>query len=203
MNKNIPHDFADLLPFITLMKDFNAPWCFGGGWAINGFIGHMTRPHDDVDIVIWRDDHLHLQSYFADWEWHYHIIRDPRPWPKGQFLDLPVHNAHARHKTNHLEMLMLERDNDQWWFRRNREIQMPADRVIIPTPLGFHVLNPAIALLFKSNRLDTKDQHDFNHAYPQLSGADRQWLLKALIITNSDHPWIAQVQSMTKPPSPL
>lgn len=172
------------------MDGFNAPWCFGGGWAIDGFLGRMTRPHDDVDIVIWRNDQLLCQRHFLNWEWEYYINREARPWSVGEFLNLPIHNAHAHYNTQHLEMLMLEREENEWWFRRNHDIRMPKDRVMIPTSFGFNVLNPAVALLFKSNRLDEKDQHDFDYAYDRLSIVDQNWLNQSLSIINPDHPWI-------------
>ena len=28
-----------------------------GGWAVDHHAGHVTRPHDDIDFVIWFQDH--------------------------------------------------------------------------------------------------------------------------------------------------
>jgi hypothetical protein len=30
-------------------------WLFGG-WAVDFYAGSVTRPHDDVDLAVWRDD---------------------------------------------------------------------------------------------------------------------------------------------------
>jgi dihydrofolate reductase len=30
-------------------------WLFGG-WAVDFYAGSVTRPHDDIDIAVWRDD---------------------------------------------------------------------------------------------------------------------------------------------------
>jgi hypothetical protein len=32
-----------------------AYWLFGG-WAVDFHAGRITRPHDDIDIAVWRDD---------------------------------------------------------------------------------------------------------------------------------------------------
>lgn len=32
-----------------------AYWVFGG-WAVDFHVGAVTRPHDDVDMAVWRDD---------------------------------------------------------------------------------------------------------------------------------------------------
>ena len=28
-------------------------WLFGG-WAVDFYVGSVTRPHDDIDIAVWR-----------------------------------------------------------------------------------------------------------------------------------------------------
>jgi ADP-ribose pyrophosphatase YjhB (NUDIX family) len=30
-------------------------WLFGG-WAVDFYVGSVTRPHDDLDLAVWRDD---------------------------------------------------------------------------------------------------------------------------------------------------
>jgi hypothetical protein len=34
-------------------------WLFGG-WAIDFHLGMITRPHDDIDVIIWSHDRAHL-----------------------------------------------------------------------------------------------------------------------------------------------
>jgi hypothetical protein len=31
-------------------------WLFGG-WAVDFRVGSITRPHDDIDVAVWLDDH--------------------------------------------------------------------------------------------------------------------------------------------------
>ena len=31
-------------------------WLFGG-WAVDFHVGSITRPHDDIDVAVWLDDH--------------------------------------------------------------------------------------------------------------------------------------------------
>jgi hypothetical protein len=185
--------FPQLVPYHALMQGFGQPWCFGGGWAIDGLLGKVTREHADVDIVIWRSDQQAFRAQFADWEWQTFIDRQPRPWPADEVLELPAHNTLGRHGAQELEMLMLERAGDDWWFRRNPAIRMPASRVMVPTATGFQVLNPAIALLFKSNRLDAKDQQDFDNVLPMLEAGDRAWLRQTLGVMDGNHTWIGRL----------
>ncbi len=177
----------------VLMRSYTKPWCFGGGWAIDGLIGKATRDHTDVDIVIWRDDQKDFRRQFSDWEWQTYVHREPRPWLDGEFLELPAHNAIGIKGDKELEMLMIEREKNEWWFRRNPSIRMLANRAMIPTPSGFNVLNPAIVLLFKSNRLDDKDHHDFENGLPMMEIADRAWLKQALATIDERHVWISKL----------
>ncbi len=186
-------DFSPLTPYQTLMQGYPHPWCFGGGWAIDAMIGKVTRPHADVDVVIWRADQHAFRAQFADWDWQAYTNREPRPWPANEFLELPDHNTHGKKAGQELEMLMLERENDDWWFRRNSAIRMPANRAMVATRLGFSVLNPAIALLFKSNRLEDKDHRDFEHVLPVMEAADRAWLKKVLAIMDAEHVWVGRL----------
>jgi len=38
-------------------------WLFGG-WAVDFFVGALTRPHDDVEFVVWRHDLPRLRELF-------------------------------------------------------------------------------------------------------------------------------------------
>lgn len=29
---------------------------FSGGWAVDTWVGRLTRPHDDIDVLVWRHD---------------------------------------------------------------------------------------------------------------------------------------------------
>lgn len=35
-----------------------------GGWAVDFLLGHITRPHSDIDLVTWRRDASQLRHLF-------------------------------------------------------------------------------------------------------------------------------------------
>lgn len=40
----------------SLLKQVGiAHWLFGG-WAVDFLVGAVTRPHEDIDLIIWRED---------------------------------------------------------------------------------------------------------------------------------------------------
>ena len=184
-------ELGDLRSYEALLKPFKAPWCFGGGWACDAWVGRATRPHGDVDIVIWRQDQIAFRAAFAGWQWQSHTNGETRDWPLGTYLELPCHNAHGSFQDEAFEVLMIEREEGDWWYRRNPLVRMPVTRAMLSSPLGVSVLNPAIALLFKSKRPEAKDHHDFEMVSPCLSAQDRSWLKQALTVAHPHHIWIS------------
>src|SRR3954469_23280284 len=43
-------------------------WFFGG-WAVDLWVGRLTRPHDDIDVLVWRHDQgrVHEALQAAGW----------------------------------------------------------------------------------------------------------------------------------------
>ena len=44
------------------------PWWIAGGWAIDLFLGKVTREHEDVDVAILRIDEKAFRTYLKSWE---------------------------------------------------------------------------------------------------------------------------------------
>lgn len=40
----------------TIFRSYPGRWCIAGGWALDLFAETRSRPHDDIDIVILRND---------------------------------------------------------------------------------------------------------------------------------------------------
>ena len=38
------------------LEGADVPYWVFGGWAVDLHVGRVTRPHDDVDIAVWRED---------------------------------------------------------------------------------------------------------------------------------------------------
>jgi len=36
-------------------------WFFGG-WAVDLWVGRLTRAHDDIDVLVWREDEAPVQE---------------------------------------------------------------------------------------------------------------------------------------------
>jgi hypothetical protein len=51
-----------------LERDGIDHWLFGG-WAVDFHVGEVTRPHDDVDLAVWADDHSRIADLLCASGW--------------------------------------------------------------------------------------------------------------------------------------
>jgi hypothetical protein len=197
--------FEEIIWAASQMEGFAGPWFVSGGWAIDLFLGRVTRSHGDREIGIARADQFALQERFAhlalftvaDGKW--------RPWNPGEWLSLPMHQVLARpagspppahehdFRPDEFEFFLNEIENGTWRCRRNMTITRPAGEIWIRSSLGPPVLVPEIQLLYKAKHTRPKDEQDFHAATPLLSSQQRSWLRRTLGITHPNHPWLAQL----------
>jgi hypothetical protein len=43
-------------------------WLFGG-WAVDLWVGRLTRPHDDIDVLVWRHDENRIHEALEEAGW--------------------------------------------------------------------------------------------------------------------------------------
>jgi GrpB-like predicted nucleotidyltransferase (UPF0157 family) len=191
--------FQPVLELKALMRGFQQDWCVPSGWALDAFVGAPSRYHYDLDLLIWREDQLVLRQHLlaASWELHVPVNGVYHPWAEGEFLELPLHQVHARKDGRFLDILLSERDSEGWRFRRDPEITHEISSVMLPSSLGLKILAPEIVLLFKSRSAGgdarSKDNQDFARALPYLTPESREWLKLALQKTSPEHVWLAEL----------
>jgi hypothetical protein len=192
-----PEDAAELAArVLPLMDGFGGPWCVAGGWALDLFLGHVTRPHGDVELAVFRRDQALLHSHLEGWTFLVSVDGRREPWTHGEVLELPRHEIHAHPPDDHdtdvgdaIEFLLNERDEHRWVFRRDPAIALPIEHAILDTTVGVPVLSPEIVLLYKAKSPRPKDEDDFRHAHRALAPASREWLHDALVRSDPQHPW--------------
>src|SRR3990172_43020 len=81
-----------------LMSTFGATWCLCGGWAVDAWLGRLSRDPVDVDIAVFQDDLSAFFDHMAGWQLVAHDTQvdggTAEPW-NGRPLVLPAH-IHAR-----------------------------------------------------------------------------------------------------------
>lgn len=179
----------------SVLREFEPDWFIAGGWAIDLFLGRVTRPHDDLEIAIFRQDQLALQKFLAVWNLRKAENGKLTEWKRGEQLKMPVHEIHCFNEKSELpsfEVLLNEKDGVNWQYRRNRLITKPLAEIYLTGDSGIRFLSPAIVLLYKSKNPRPKDEQDFQAVAGRLDSENRRWLKNALSICGA-HNWLKKL----------
>lgn len=174
-----------------VMHGYDAPWWIAGGWALDLFTGRTTRPHEDVDVAVLREDQDRLWEHFAGWELQ---LPNETAW-RGERLELPRHNIWARPRGAQqweLELVLQESEGDRWVYRRDPRVTRELSLVGLDRD-GIPFLAPELVLLFKSKQPRERDDADLAAVVPDLQTERREWLRSALARRNPAHPWLEQI----------
>jgi Aminoglycoside-2''-adenylyltransferase len=190
--------FEEVVKVAKLLHEFTSPWFIAGGWAIDLFIGNITREHKDIEIAIFRKDQKILQEYLFEWEFTKVVNGALEPWNKAEWLELPVHEIYACDKSSKLstlEILLDECVENEWRFRRNLNISRPLSKIRLLSDIGVPFLAPEIVLLYKAKNPRCKDEDDFNRVRRLINHERRVWLQHAIATCHSGHHWLAEFDS--------
>ncbi len=186
----------DALP--ALLGGVDAPWWLAGGWAVDAFVGRVTRVHEDTDVLVLRRDQAAFRAALAHWDVH---AADPpgtlRPWPVGETLPPEVHDVWCRPTPSSpwaLQLMIDDTDGEDWVYRRDTRLRRPVSSLAGPASDSARlVLAPEVQLLQKSKGRRPKDEADFATAEPALSLSARAWLRDALDLVSPGHDWAASL----------
>lgn len=150
-------DFGSVQDAAMLFSDYAGIWAVCGGWAIDLFLGRVTRSHQDVDFVIPRKDQFVIREYLSSRGWTLEKALGGQliPWPAGEWIDPPTHIIwcqKAGASPDFIEFIFDEVDNARFFYRREPSITCSREKMIISSPAGTPFLAPEIVLLNKSVR---------------------------------------------------
>lgn len=181
---------------MVLLAALGTPWWIAGGWALDLFLGKVTRPHKDLDIGIFRRDAVKVLAALSGWEFFE---------AKGGTLTQIVSGKPPRAEVNslwcrradtaqwELELMLDELDHDRWIFRRDPRIDRPLTIAIRRNSEGIAYLAPEIQLLYKARATRAEDQADFDRVVPRLDPEARDWLRGSLARMDPGHPWLSML----------
>ncbi len=180
-----------------LLRDVEAPWAVGGGWAVDLFVGTQTREHADIEIGIPAECFGDVEAALAGFELFVVVgsgrgirLEDGRDRLEDTYQ---VWVRDPRTQRYVLDVMREPSTADSWIFRRDRCVQLPQAEAIERTPSGIPYLRPGIVLLFKAKSVRDKDQLDFDAVLPRLEPGERAWLAEALGLAQPGHAWIAEL----------
>jgi hypothetical protein len=173
----------------TIAPGLPWPWAVAGGWAIDLFVGQVTRTHADLEITILRRDQLKARTALNGWHLEAIDNGEPTPWHADTDLAPSIHEIHGRRGAEKLELLLSESEGEHWIYRRDRRIALSLSTAFLETkPIPY--LAPEVVLLFKSKDTRPKDHLDFHRSREMLTAGQRRWLRTALDMVQPAHPWI-------------
>jgi hypothetical protein len=173
-----------------------------GGWAIDLFVGEVTREHEDLEVGTFR---AHQQALHAHYDgWNAYKVDNPGvwdPWERTEWLELPVHQvlfrpADSEHpdpwEPNYDERQFFLNDAERgiWISRRDPRITLHLRQLAQRGRGGIPVVAPEVQLLYKAKHDAEKNEHDFRLVVDSITGARRRWLREALELVHPGHRWI-------------
>jgi hypothetical protein len=184
---------------VPLLSPIRTPWWIAGGWALDLYLGKVTRSHKDLDIGILRKDVAIVLAALPGWE--FFEARDGvlsrlavGDAPRVEVNSLWCKRANAAQWE--LELMLDKSDGEFWVFRRDPRISCLLSSAIRRNSEGIAFLAPEIQLLYKARATRARDQVDFEHAVPQLAIDARTWLLESLRIMDPEHAWISVLKAL-------
>lgn len=176
------------------------PWWVAGGWAIDLWLGEVSREHEDIEVSVLRADQQALYAHCGDWRRF-----TPRediwvPMGADEQLELPEFQVQVRPPALALaahpglpaefEFMLNDVADGAWRFRPEPTIRRAWERVIVVGPFGIPAVAPELVLLHKARHHRPKDEHDFAHALPHLDAERRAWFRAALAQIRPADPWL-------------
>jgi hypothetical protein len=167
-----------------------APWCVAAGWAVDLFVGEITRQHDDIEIAVPAARFDEVVAALPDHEWD--VAGDGRTWtyPDPQANHFQTWLREPTTGTYRLDVLREPHIDALWVCRRDRSITLPYAELIRQTGDGIPYVIPEVALLFKAKHARDKDEADFARVLPELDATQRSRLGAWLSRVHPGHRWI-------------
>lgn len=199
--------FADVRErAVAAMAGWDRRWWIAGGWALDLFLGHETRPHADLELSILSADQPALYTQLAGWDLRAVAPGSALvPW-NGELLAPPYHQIWARRSSRRaetvtefssdptmLDFLIEDHTGERWRFRRDHRIARDVQEFGTSRD-GLPFVRPEIALLYKAKQPRHKDREDFRRVAPLLSDGARAWLRASLDEAAPAHSWSKELE---------
>lgn len=161
----------------VIMTEYDGSWWLAGGYALELYLGEVFRPHDDIDLIIPRNQQMRLQNFLKDW--HLYVADgDLSPWQEHEFLDSPKNDIWVlRDDWFRFQIMFMDVTYDRWFFKRDHAIH--GDLATFGLYIqDIPVIRPEIQLLYKFHMASPrpKDYLDWQRTYPKLNDQAKKWL---------------------------
>jgi hypothetical protein len=173
-------------------------WCVAAGWAIDLYLGRVTREHEDIEIAVPSASFPLVRAALADFE--FDVVGSGCRWTLESDAFQVMHQTWVREPATgvyRLDVFREPHDSVTWICRRDERIRLPYDQVIATSSEGVPYMAPEIALLFKAKDPRPKDEADFASVIDSIGPARRAWLADALAIVHPEHRWLERLGALS------
>ncbi|MDD1501747.1 hypothetical protein PVA17_03045 [Lysinibacillus sp. CNPSo 3705] len=168
-----------------LFSSIPIKWGIAGGWALDLHLGKQSRVHDDIDVIILREEQLTAYNYLSgDWVLYKAENGKLVPWQEGKFLKT-TNDIWATKSSSSpwaFQIMLVETEQQSWIYRREKSIRRRLEEIFLRTDDEIPYLRPEIQLLYKggSSKIREKDFKDLQTMLPYLLPEQRDWLKTSL-----------------------
>jgi hypothetical protein len=215
----VPDPVAEIA---SVMATYPHAWALCGGWAVDAWLGDVTRDHLDVDVVVFDDHQLAAYEHLRAGGWHL-IAHDEAvggamrdPWD-GRPLVLPAHihgardldalrtwvpSGKPRPGATYLEVMVNKRSGEDWVLNPEPRLTLAVQDSYRGSPWGTPTVVPEVLLFYKATAYfdhatmashNPKDDTDFRALAPLLGPAERGWLRDAISTIHPGHAWLTSI----------
>jgi len=187
--------FDTVVATADVMRGFAHPWWVAGGWAIDLFVGRVTREHGDIEIGAFRDTQAVLHAQLRRFKLFKAVDGAFVPWAEGDEIRPPIFQIQASDQSlpgGELQVFLDDQVDGRWICRRNPALTRPIEEITLDSGVGgVKFLCPEIQLFFKAKHSQlAKNQQDFALVAPLLTPPQRLWARNAIAATHPDHVWL-------------
>ncbi|MFJ5565683.1 nucleotidyltransferase domain-containing protein [Lysinibacillus xylanilyticus] len=156
-------------------------WGIAGGWALDLHLGKQSRVHDDIDVILLREEQLTVYNHLSG-DWMLYKAENGKlvHWQEGEFLkttnDIWVTKSSSSPWA--FQIMLVETEQQSWIYRREKSIRRRLEDIFLRTDDEIPYLRPEIQLLYKggSSKVREKDFQDLQIMLPYLLPEQRDWL---------------------------
>jgi hypothetical protein len=202
------------------MSAFPSDWFLCGGWAVDAWLGRLTRDHGDLDITVFEDAQAALFKHLSGWQI---VAHDEglgggsssqewggRPLTLRRPLTLPAH-LHCRppEKRGHipedgilttemgfwLEIVINAREQGEWVLSDEPRVTVSPERCVAKSSWGLPTALPEVLLFFKGTAYEGT-----RHYLSERDHVDFERLLPTL--SSDQRAWLIETISLVKADHP-
>ena len=180
------------------LEHLGAPWYVAAGWAVDLFVGHERRDHEDLEIAVPDDAFARVRARLAELE--FYAAGDG----EVSLLSESPERLVETHQTWGLDRESLDWRIDvfrepsaggEWVCRRDGRLRLPYAELIEHTADGIPYVRPEVALLFKAKAAREKDEADLDDALALLPPSRRTLLRDWIALVHPGHAWLERISA--------